>query len=335
MIQGNKFRQAGPTLNAVAALLGDDLRIVNDIIRRRMQSEVALIPTLAGHLIDSGGKRLRPMLTLACARLVGYEGTLHHSLAAAIEFLHSAPLLHDDVVDGSSLRRGRKTANLVWGNRATIFVGDFLLSQSFELMIETQSSRAIELLSRATTKMVRGEIDQLGAARRLASNEADYYGVINAKTADLFAVACRMAAVIAGENERREAALDSYGRNIGIAFQLVDDAIDYTSSDAAMGKAAGDDFREGKVTLPVILSYRDGDPQVRRFWQDVISGRTPADEAALEHALHLLETRGAIAETLARARCHAEAAKKAIQYFPDSDLKTALMEAADFSVSRT
>jgi octaprenyl-diphosphate synthase len=335
VLKARKSSGAGPTLEAVAALMGNDLRIVNDIIHKRMQSEVGLIPTLAGHLINSGGKRLRPMLTLACARLVGYDGTLHHSLAAAIEFLHSATLLHDDVVDGSSLRRGRKTANLVWGNRATIFVGDFLLSQSFELMIETKSSRAIELLSRATTKMVRGEIDQLGAARRLESTEADYYGVINAKTADLFAVACRMAAVIAEENDHREKALDSYGRNIGIAFQLVDDAIDYTSNDTAMGKAAGDDFREGKVTLPVILSYRNGDPNVRRFWHDVISGRTSADETALRHALYLMESRGAITETLSRAKDHAEAAKNALQCFPDSDLKRALMEAADFSVSRT
>lgn len=161
-MHASKFREAGPTLNAIAALMDSDLRIVDEIIHSRMRSKVALIPTLAGHLIDSGGKRLRPMLTLACARLVGYEGTLHHSLAAAIELLHSATLLHDDVVDGSTLRRGRKTANLVWGNRATIFVGDFLLSQSFELMIETKSSRAIELLSRATAEMVRGEIDQLG-----------------------------------------------------------------------------------------------------------------------------------------------------------------------------
>ena len=323
-----------PTVNRLVALTHTDLRLVDDIIQNRMQSHVGLIPVLAGHLVGSGGKRLRPMLTVACAKLAGYNGTLHHSLAAAIELLHSATLLHDDVVDGSELRRGLQTANMVWGNRVTIFVGDFLLAQCFDLIIETHSLRALKLLSDVTAVMAQGEIDQLSVIGRLECSEATYYEVIDAKTADLFAVSCRMAAAIIAPDNHHDAAFDAYGRNLGLAFQLVDDALDYTSTDTVMGKSQGDDFREGKITLPVILSYKNGDETARSFWLKTMSDRNCIDDAALAEALVHMRTSGAVEETLTHARQYAEKAKHALNEFPDTEIKMALIEAADFSVAR-
>jgi octaprenyl-diphosphate synthase len=322
-----------PSLEPMIQLVAADLNHVNAVILERMQSPVALIPELAGHLIAGGGKRMRPMLTLACARLLDYPGSRHHKLAAAVEFIHTATLLHDDVVDGSGLRRGRRTANVIWGNPASVLVGDFLFSRAFELMVEDGSLRVLKILSRASAVIAEGEVDQLTAQRRVETGEEHYLAIIGAKTAALFAAACRIAAVVAERDERVEEALDCYGRNLGIAFQLVDDAIDYASDERVMGKDAGDDFRDGKVTLPVILAYARGSDADRRFWRDAIEeGRN--DDASLGHATRLIEQSGALAHTLARARTYGQRALDALGPFPAGKAKAALIEAVDFAIAR-
>ncbi len=247
-----------PSLDPMVALTAADMNAVNAVILERMQSKVALIPELAGHLIAGGGKRMRPMLTLASAALFDYPGTRHHKLAAAVEFIHTATLLHDDVVDGSGLRRGRRTANVIWGNPPSVLVGDFLFSRAFELMVEDGSLKVLKILSTASAVIAEGEVDQLTAQRRIETQEDHYLEIIAAKTAALFAAACRIAPVVAEAGEDAEEALEAYGRNLGIAFQLVDDAIDYSSDSTTMGKGVGDDFRDGKMTLPVILAYARG-----------------------------------------------------------------------------
>src|SRR5687767_12624648 len=242
-----------PSLDPLIALVADGMNGVNSVILERMQSKIALIPELAGHLISGGGKRMRPMLTLAAAELLGYPGTRHHKLAAAVEFIHTATLLHDDVVDGSGLRRGKRTANLIWGNPASVLVGDFLFSRAFELMVEDGSLKVLKVLSHASAVIAEGEVEQLTAQRQVSTGEEQYLAIIAAKTAELFAAACQVAPIVAEAGEQAEIALESYGRNLGIAFQLTDDLIDYVSDGATMGKDAGDDFRDGKMTLPVIL----------------------------------------------------------------------------------
>ncbi|HEX2718130.1 MAG TPA: polyprenyl synthetase family protein, partial [Gemmatimonadaceae bacterium] len=298
-----------------------------------MQSPVALIPELAGHLIAGGGKRMRPMLTLACARLLDYPGARHHKLAAAVEFIHTATLLHDDVVDGSGLRRGRRTANIIWGNPASVLVGDFLFSRSFELMVEDGSLRVLKILSRASAVIAEGEVDQLTAQRRIETSEDHYLRIIGAKTAALFAAACRIAAVVAERGEEVEEALDCYGRNLGIAFQLIDDAIDYASDEETMGKGVGDDFRDGKVTLPVILANARGSADDRGFWQAAMEGSRVSDQD-LRHAQSLLTSTGALDDTLARARTYGQRAIDALGPFPSGKAKAALVEAVEFAVAR-
>ena len=322
-----------PSLDPMIQLVSADLNHVNSVILERMQSDVALIPELAGHLIAGGGKRMRPMLTLACARLLDYPGTRHHRLAAAVEFIHTATLLHDDVVDGSGLRRGRRTANIIWGNPASVLVGDFLFSRAFELMVEDGSLKVLRILSRASSVIAQGEVDQLTTQRRIETGEDHYLEIIGAKTAALFAAASRIAAVIAEREEEAEQALDCYGRNLGIAFQLVDDAIDYASDAATMGKGVGDDFRDGKVTLPVILAYARGDEEERRFWREAMEGGRAGDEE-LDRATVLLRARGALDDTIARARTYVQRAIDALGPFPGGKAKSALIEAAEFAVAR-
>ena len=322
-----------PSLDPMTQLVAADLNRVNSVILERMQSEVALIPELAGHLIAGGGKRMRPMLTLACARLLDYPGTRHHKLAAAVEFIHTATLLHDDVVDGSGLRRGKRTANIIWGNPASVLVGDFLFSRSFELMVEDGSLKVLRILSRASAIIAEGEVDQLTAQRRVETSEDHYLGIISAKTAALFAAACRISAVVAERDEAVEEALDAYGRNLGIAFQLIDDAIDYSSDAETMGKGVGDDFRDGKVTLPVILAFARGSAEDRLFWRDAIEGRRVTGED-LAHATRLLRETGAIDDTIARARHYGGRAVDALGPFCAGKAKAALTEAVEFAISR-
>ena len=322
-----------PTLDPMIGLVANDMNLVNSVILDRMQSQIPLIPELAGHLIAGGGKRLRPMLTLASAKLLDYSGTRHHKLAAAVEFIHTATLLHDDVVDGSDLRRGKRAANLIWGNPASVLVGDFLFSRSFELMVEDGSLKVLKILSGASAIIAEGEVNQLTAVRRIETSEERYLEIIGAKTAALFAAACRIAAVVAERSEADEVALDAYGRNLGIAFQLVDDAIDYTSDASTMGKDAGDDFREGKMTLPVILAYARGDEAARKFWKDAIEGRRDSDADLGEAIERMRETR-AVDDTLARARHYGQRAVDAISGFASGGAKDAMIEAVEFAVAR-
>jgi octaprenyl-diphosphate synthase len=326
-------RKATPSLEPMIRLVAADLNHVNSVILDRMQSEVALIPELAGHLIAGGGKRMRPMLTLACAKLLDYPGSRHHKLAAAVEFIHTATLLHDDVVDGSGLRRGKRTANIIWGNPASVLVGDFLFSRSFELMVEDGSLKVLRILSRASAIIAEGEVDQLTAQRRVETSEDHYLEIISAKTAALFAAACRIAAVVAERDETVEQALDAYGRNLGIAFQLIDDAIDYASDADTMGKGVGDDFRDGKMTLPVILAHARGSEADRLFWREAMEGSRISD-ADLAYATRLLHDTGAIDDSIARARHYGQRAIDALGPFPAGKAKSALTEAVEFAISR-
>jgi octaprenyl-diphosphate synthase len=331
-INGKPAPSLNPSLDPMLALVAGDMNRVNAVILDRMQSEIPLIPKLAGHLIAGGGKRMRPMLTLACARLLDYTGERHHKLAAAVEFIHTATLLHDDVVDGSDMRRGKTAANLIFGNPAAVLVGDFLFSRSFELMVEDGSLKVLKILSNASAVIAEGEVNQLTAQRRIETNEERYLDIISAKTAALFAAACKIAAVVA-EREADEMALDSYGRNLGIAFQLVDDAIDYVSDGETMGKDIGDDFRDGKMTLPVILAVSRGSAEEKEFWRQAMLGNKITD-ADLAHATQLLKQHSAIDDTIDRARHYGQRAIDAIGHFSASDAKAALTEAVEFAISR-
>jgi len=314
-------------------LVAEDMNGVNAVILERMQSKVALIPELAGHLIAGGGKRMRPMLTLACARLLDYPGTRHHKLAAAVEFIHTATLLHDDVVDGSGMRRGRQTANLIWGNPASVLVGDFLFSRAFELMVEDGSLKVLKILSAASSVIAEGEVEQLTAQRRIDSDEEQYLAIVSAKTAALFAAACRVAPVVTEAGEEAELALECYGRHLGIAFQLVDDVIDYASDAEVMGKGVGDDFRDGKMTLPLILAYARGSKDDRAFWRAAISGERTGDDD-LARAIALLRSTGALADTIERARHYGRRAIDALAPFPAGKARSALTEAVEFAIAR-
>src|SRR5437016_4921571 len=256
-----------PSLEPLFRLLSGDLDRVNALIVDRMDSPVALIPQLAGHIVSAGGKRLRPMLTLGCARLCGYRGDRHIALAAAVEFIHTATLLHDDVVDASGLRRGRDTANAVWGNKPAVLVGDFLFSRSFELMVEDGSLRILEILAHAAAVIAEGEVGQLVTANDTNTTEAAYLEIIEAKTAALFAAASRLGAVLAERPPAEEEALERFGRNLGTAYQLIDDMLDFSARQSELGKSVGDDFRDGKITLPIVIAFARGDPEERAFWR--------------------------------------------------------------------
>jgi len=325
--------QRAPSLDALIALVATDMNGVNAVILERMQSKVALIPELAGHLIAGGGKRMRPMLTLGSSALLGYPGTRHHKLAAAVEFIHTATLLHDDVVDGSGMRRGKRTANLIWGNPASVLVGDFLFSRAFELMVEDGSLKVLRILSHASAVIAEGEVNQLTAQRQIDTDEDLYLEIISAKTAALFAAACRVSPVVAEASEDAELALECFGRNLGIAFQLSDDVIDYASDEETMGKGVGDDFRDGKMTLPVILAYGRGSADERTFWRSAIEGERTSDED-LSEAMRLLRKSDALADTIERARLYARRAIDSLAMFPASKAKAALIEAAEFAVAR-
>ncbi|MQX35803.1 polyprenyl synthetase family protein [Roseospira navarrensis] len=318
-------------------LVGEDLKQVNQTILDRMHSPIALIPQLAGHIIAAGGKRLRPLLTLAAAKLVGYEGDRHITLAACIEFLHTATLLHDDVVDESDKRRGRDTANAIWGNKPSVLVGDFLFARSFELMVQDGSLEVMGILSRASAVISEGEIHQLLTANNIETTETDYLDVVGAKTAALFAAATRIGGVAAGRPVAELDALEAYGRNLGIAFQIADDFLDYSAREAELGKSIGDDFRDGKLTLPVIHAIAQADDEERAFWARCLEEQDfsdPEAEADLAHAMTLLARHDALKVTVARAHEYAEAARRSLDMFPDSRVKTILNEVADFSVAR-
>lgn len=320
-------------LERLADRLADDLDAVNAMIRARMESEHApRIPQVTAHLIDAGGKRLRPMLTLAAARMCGYSGPFHIHLAATVEFIHTATLLHDDVVDDSKQRRGRPTANLLWDNQSSVLVGDYLFARSFQLMVETGSLRVLDILANAAATIAEGEVLQLTAARNLETTEDIYIKVVRGKTAALFSAATEVGAVIAGAGTATERALFTYGDALGIAFQIVDDLLDYGGT-AAIGKNTGDDFREGKLTLPVIRAVAAATEEERAFWQRTI-GRNRIEDGDLEEAQRLLAHHGAIESTRQTALDWADRAKQALAPLPADPIRDMLTDLADFVVAR-
>ena len=318
----------------MAAYLNADMTAVNDLIRDRMASEHApRIPEVTAHLVEAGGKRLRPMLTLAAARLCGYDGPYHVHLAATVEFIHTATLLHDDVVDESAQRRGRPTANLLWDNKSSVLVGDYLFARSFQLMTETNNMRVLAILANASATIAEGEVLQLTAAQNLATDEGIYLQVVRGKTAALFSAATQVGGVIATAPDAQVQALFDYGDALGIAFQIVDDLLDYQGDPNATGKNIGDDFRERKLTLPVIKAITKGDAAERAFWTRTIE-KGKQEDGDLEHALSLLNAHGTLDETKAEALAWAEQAKTALNTLPDHELTQMLRDLADFVVAR-
>ncbi|WP_183918693.1 polyprenyl synthetase family protein [Rhizobium lentis] len=325
----NKLASIKPLVDLTRA----DMERVNQLILSKAGSDVQMIPEVANHLISSGGKRLRPMLTLASASLFDYRGENHVKLATSVEFMHTATLLHDDVVDESDLRRGKSTARMIWGNQASVLVGDFLLGQAFRMMVDVGSLDALDVLSSAACVIAEGEVLQLSVAKNMETTEDDYLSVIRAKTAALFAAAAEVGPIVAEAGRSGRNALKSYGMNLGLAFQLVDDALDYGGKAADLGKNVGDDFREGKITLPVILAYRRGTQDERAFWRDAIEAGNSSD-ANLEKALGLITKYGTLSDTIGRAVHYGTIARDALAPLPDTAWKSALMEVIDFCIER-
>jgi octaprenyl-diphosphate synthase len=325
---------SGPNAAEKLAHLADaEMKAVNALILQRMGSPVPLIPKLAQYLVEAGGKRVRPLVTIAAANMIGYSGDAHLKLAAAVEFIHTATLLHDDVVDESDLRRGKKAANLVWGNAPSVLVGDFLFARAFMLMVDAGSMEALKSLSQASSIIAEGEVRQLAVKGDIDATTGSYMEIIEAKTAALFASAAEVSAIIAARPADEIAALDTYGRELGLAFQLVDDALDYGGLAQSLGKNTGDDFREGKVSLPVVLALKKADEGEKRFWARVMSEGEQTD-ADFDTALDLLRSHDALRDTLAMAQTKARTAQDALDIFADSKWKTALIDLAEFVVQR-
>jgi octaprenyl-diphosphate synthase len=322
-----------PLIDITAAGMEETNRIIID----RMQSEIDLIPTLAGHLIAAGGKRMRPMLTLAGALLGKASDDVmlaSAKLAAAVEFIHSATLLHDDVIDESDMRRGNKTASAIWGNEASVLVGDFLFARAFELMVETDQIKVLGRLANAAARITEGEIDQMILAGNPAAPVDDYYRVIRAKTAELFAAAGESGAMVAGADTAVTTAVAAYGMALGTAFQITDDALDYAATTEGMGKSHGDDFKEGKITLPVMLAWQDGNPDEQAFWQRCL-GEGDIGDGDLDSALSLMNKHDTIARSLDIARSHAMTAGQIIADAASGNVADALITAAAFAADRT
>jgi octaprenyl-diphosphate synthase len=322
-------------LTALTGLVKDDLAACNRVIIEKMQSPVALIPQLAAHLIAAGGKRLRPLLTLAAARLCGYPagGPRHVTLAACVEFIHTATLLHDDVVDASALRRGQASANALFGNEASVLVGDFLFARAFQLMVQDGSLEVMAILSAASATIAEGEVLQLMTQNDTATTEQQYLDVIEGKTAALFAAATRLGAIVADRPEVEKDALETYGRALGTAFQLIDDALDYSAEQERLGKTVGDDFREGKITLPVLLAFARGSEAERTFWRRTLEDG--AQEATdLAEAQALMQRHAALADTVARARQYGDQALAALARFPEGPERRAMAGIVEFCIAR-
>jgi len=318
----------------LSAHLAEDLQAVNGLIRDRMASKHApRIPEVTAHLVEAGGKRIRPMLTLAAARLCGYEGDNHQKLAATVEFIHTATLLHDDVVDESQKRRGRPTANLLWDNKSSVLVGDYLFARSFQLMVETGNLRVLNILSNAAAVIAEGEVLQLSAAMNLATTEDIYLQVIRGKTAALFEAACEVGGVISEQPEDVVRALATYGDRLGVAFQMADDLLDWGGTTGAIGKNIGDDFRERKLTLPVIRAIARADQEERSFWKRTIE-KGDQREGDLEAALELLTKHGTLAETRDEAMRYSAQAREALDILPEHPLRDMMADLADYVVAR-
>lgn len=327
-------RETSQKLQPLLDLVADDMEAINRIILDKAVSDVDMIPELAHHLIDSGGKRLRPMLALAAAKLCGYTGNGHIRTASAVEFMHTATLLHDDVVDESATRRGRKTARMIWGNQASVLVGDFLLGQAFKMFVDVGSLSVLRIMSNAAATIAEGEVMQLAAAKNTSTTEDDYLTIINSKTAALFSAAAESGAALTQRPTEEQAALRSYGKNLGLAFQLVDDALDYAGDSTRLGKSVGDDFREGKITLPVVLAFRRGNDVERAFWSRTLE-KGEIGDGDLDHAIGLMTKHRALEDTMSRAQHYGAMAVDALALFPSSPMKTALEQVVAFCLARS
>ena len=319
-------------IKTIRQLINDDMDAVDKLIIQRLQSDVVLINQIGAYIVHSGGKRLRPMIVLLAAQACAYSGNRHIDLAAVIEFIHTATLLHDDVVDGSDLRRNRETANAVWGNEASVLVGDFLYSRAFEMMVDVGQMQVMDILSHATNRIAEGEVLQLLNVHNPETSEADYMEVIKRKTATLFEAGARLGGVIAGVAQTQQQALANYGLHLGIAFQLVDDALDYNASNSDIGKNIGDDLAEGKPTLPLIQAMKQADEADRRRLAQVIE-HGGLDE--IDFVMQTIHGSGAIAYTQQLAQRQVELAKQALACLPETAYRQALADLADFSVART
>lgn len=320
------------TINDVFALVADDKLSVDNVIRQRLQSDVVLVNQLGHYIINSGGKRLRPLLVLLASHAFGYHGYHHIPLAAVVEFIHTATLLHDDVVDRSDLRRGKETANAIWGNEASVLVGDFLYSRAFQMMVEAGSMRVMEILSNATNVIAEGEVMQLLNCHEPNTTEDTYLEVIRAKTAKLFEAAVQLGGVLSGRSEREIDSLGRYGMHLGTAFQLIDDVLDYSTSSEQIGKNIGDDLAEGKPTLPLIYVIRTGSPAQVALVQKAIE---EGGRELINDVIQAVEETGAIKYTAEAAEKEAEKAIQFLKIIPNSEYKDAMRVLAEFSVSRT
>jgi len=329
----NNKAKVSSALDNMTALVKDDMKLVNRLIVERMASPVEMIPQLAGHLVNAGGKRMRPMMTLAAARMCGHDDMRHVTLATAVEFIHTATLLHDDVVDESNQRRGQASANALFGNQASVLVGDFLFSRAFELMVEDGALKVLGILSHASSVIAEGEVLQLMTTNDTETSEAAYLDVIKSKTAQLFAAACRIGAVVAERPRVEEDALENYGMNLGIAFQLIDDVLDYSAKQAKLGKDIGDDFKEGKITLPVILAFRRGDDDERTFWRRTLEDLDQQD-GDFDLALQLMDKHNTLVDSVERARHYGGMARDSLGIFKDNPYKKAFLQLIDFCIDR-
>lgn len=322
-----------PLLSHLHSLVGDDLALTNRIILEKLSTDIEMIPTLGTHLISSGGKRLRPILTLLTSRMYGHQGEATAALAAVIEFIHTATLLHDDVVDDSHIRRGRATANAVWGSKAPVLVGDFLFSRSFQMLVEQGSMSILKVIADTCAVISEGEVLQLVVSNDLGITTERYLEVVTRKTAVLFAAAAQVGAVLAGQTLENTAHLAHYGTALGQAYQLVDDALDYGSTSETLGKSIGDDFQEGKITLPVIHAYHNSTEEEREFWRSaLVEGHR--NEDSLQQAIAILRKKGSLDYAMAKARGFVAEAIEAVAHCPEGPEKEALIMIADFSVDR-
>ncbi len=321
-------------LEVLSNLLADDMKAVNACIMDKMHSDVALIPQLASYLISAGGKRLRPLLTIASAKMCGYKGDRAHNLAACVEFIHTATLLHDDVVDDSNIRRGNQSANAVFGNEAAVLVGDFLFSRAFQLMVEDGSLPVLRILSGASAIIAEGEVMQLSSAHNMDTGFDTYLQVITSKTAALFAAACETGAVIADQDEQRCQALHDYGLNLGIAFQIADDVLDYTASQDKLGKSLGDDLRDGKITLPIIYALENATDDERAFWYSIFVNKKIDDET-LPRAIKICEAHNSFKKSLETANLYKEKAISSLSLFDDNEIKSIFVDLCDYVIARS
>lgn len=321
------------TVECLRDINNTDLSSVDEEILTRLHSQVPMIPDLAGHLINAGGKRLRPIFTLTAAKLLGYQGYKHIPLAAAVELIHGATLLHDDVVDGSSLRRGARTANIIWGNKESVLVGDYIFSRAFELMVMAENLSVLQILSHASSVIAEGEVLQLSTQNNLDTNVSMYLKVVNAKTAALFAAATHAGAVIADASDEQTRSLEKFGRNFGIAYQLVDDALDYAGFETKLGKAVGDDFREGKMTLPIIISAANANPEERDFWKRTITDGKQ-QEGDFAKACSYIKKHDAVAQTFTLAEDYANAALENLSALPQNNYTQLLGDLVETSLTR-